>query len=145
MADRSVLLDTGPLAALFNPDDHDHDSALAWFKACDRPLLTTEAVVTELSYLLSDSTAMQAAALRWMEQARSHRRLEIAPVDDHALLAGLIERYRNLPCDYADATLVALGNARDIRDIATLDERDFSVYRLKGNRSFRLVFGRDGG
>ena len=143
MADRFVLLDTGPLVALFNSADQDHASARAWFKACDRPLVTTEAVITEMAYLLSNSTEMQTGALQWIEKARAHRRLEIAPVDEHAALAALIERYGDLPCDYADATLVAVGNARDIRDIATLDERDFSVYRLKGNRSFRLVFARD--
>lgn len=143
MADRFVLLDTGPLAALFNSADQDHAAARAWFKACDRLLVTTEAVITETAYLLSDSAAMQAGALQWIKSARDHRRLEIAPVDDHATLASMIERYGDLSCDYADATLIAVGNARDIRDIATLDERDFAVYRLKGNRSFQLVFGCD--
>ena len=136
----SVLLDTGPLAALFNPADHAHRRARDWFKACTRSLHTTDAVVTELSYFLSDSTQMQTGALRWLERAKQHGHLTIHPVSDHDALADLLERYADLPCDYADASLISLGNALDIRDIATLDERDFSIYRLHRNRTFKLVF-----
>ncbi len=103
-------------------------------------MITTEAVVTELSYLLSDSTALQAAALLWIEQAKQHGRLEIHPTQDYAAIAALIERYDDLPCDYADATLIALANVLDVRDIATMDERDFSIYRLNRSRSFKLIF-----
>ena len=140
MAARGILLDTGPLAALFNPADHAHHRAREWFKACTHPLHSTEAVVTELSYFLSDSAAMQTGALRWLEQAKQHRHLTVHPVSDHAVLADLLERYSGLPCDYADASLIALGNCLEIRDIATLDERDFSIYRLHRNRTFKLVF-----
>lgn len=135
-----ILLDTGPLAALFNSADHAHLRARKWFQSCTSGLITTEAVVTELSYLLEDNTALQSVALVWVEQAKWHGRLEIPPVNDHAALAVLLERYSDLPCDYADATLIALANALDVREIATLDERDFSIYRLNRNRSFKLVF-----
>ncbi len=135
-----VVLDTGPLAALFNRADRAHASAKAWFQSSTAVMVTTEAVMTELGYLLEDSTALQTVALLWVEQAKRHGRLEIHPVADHAVLARLLERYDDLPCDYADATLIALANTLDLREIATLDQRDFSVYRLHHNHSFKLVF-----
>jgi predicted nucleic acid-binding protein len=40
--------------------------------------------------------------------------------------------------DLADASLVALAEARNLRDIFTLDRADFRIYRLKGRHPFRL-------
>lgn len=140
MATKRVLLDTGPLAALFNPADRAHVRAKTWFAGCDAVMVTTEAVITELATLLNDSTPMQVTALAWVEEARRHGHLEVHAVRDYTEPADLLERYANLPCDYADATLIALANALDLREISTLDERDFSVYRLNRNRVFKLVF-----
>lgn len=137
---KRILLDTGPLAALFNRADRAHGRAKAWFESSTALMVTTEAVVTQLSYLLEDNTALQTVALLWVEQARRHGRLQIHPVEDHAVLALLLERYDDLPCDYADATLIALANSLDIREVATLDQRDFSIYRLNRNHSFKLIF-----
>ncbi len=135
-----ILLDTGPLAALLNTADRAHARAKTWFQSSTGLMVTTEAVITELCYLLADSTELQAAALVWVQQAKAYGRLEIHPVQDYATLAALIERYGDLPCDYADATLIAAANTLDVREIATLDERDFSIYRLNKNRGFKLVF-----
>jgi predicted nucleic acid-binding protein len=49
-----------------------------------------------------------------------------------------MERYRDLPMDLADATLVALAEARGVRQIFTLD-REFHVYRLRGRAAFEVV------
>jgi predicted nucleic acid-binding protein len=40
--------------------------------------------------------------------------------------------------DYADATLVAVGETLGIRDVLTLDRRGFSVYRCASRRAFRI-------
>jgi hypothetical protein len=140
VAAEPILLDTGPLAALCNRADADHARALRFFADCRRPLVSTEAVVTEVAYLFDASVRLQAIALEWVDLARANGRLELAPVIDHVEVARILSRYADLPCDYADATLLALARARGLRDVATLDVRDFSVYRLEGNRSLRLVF-----
>lgn len=51
----------------------------------------------------------------------------------------LIEQYRDLPMDYADATLVALAEDIGTNLIFTTDQRDFSVYRIRGRREFELL------
>jgi predicted nucleic acid-binding protein len=50
-----------------------------------------------------------------------------------------MEKYRNLPMDYADATLVDLAGRIHIHDICTLDRRGFSTYRTRTGKHFKLV------
>lgn len=50
----------------------------------------------------------------------------------------LMERYRDLPMDLADATLVDLAEQLSVMRVITTDRRDFSVYRV-GRRSFELL------
>ena len=49
-----------------------------------------------------------------------------------------MHKYRDRPMDLADASLVRLAEQRRIRDIFTLDERDFRTYRIHGRQTFRL-------
>ena len=49
-----------------------------------------------------------------------------------------MEKYRDVPMDLADATLVALAEARSLTRIFTLDG-DFKVYRLAGRRTLEIV------
>jgi predicted nucleic acid-binding protein len=41
----------------------------------------------------------------------------------------------NLPMDLADASLLWLAHEHGVRRIATLDRRDFGIYRLPGGES----------
>jgi len=104
-------------------------------------LLTTEAVVTETAYVLAASPAHLRAALLWFERARAAGLLLVEPVSDYAALSRIIAQYASLPCDYADASLIALAERTGVTAIATVDQRDFSVYRLRGRRRFRIVLG----
>ena len=47
-------------------------------------------------------------------------------------------KYRDLPMDPADASLVAAAEALDVYRVFTLD-RDFHVYRWKGRRKFDVI------
>jgi len=51
----------------------------------------------------------------------------------------LLDKYADLPMDFADATLVALAEELDCTSVFTTDRTDFSVYRLKGRKPFRLM------
>ncbi len=103
-----ALVDTGAVVALLNRDDRNHRAAVDWFQRFRGQLLTTEAVITETAYVLAASPAHQHAALVWFERARSAELLRVEPVADYAAISGIIARYASLPCDYADATLIAL-------------------------------------
>ncbi len=51
-------------------------------------------------------------------------------------VAALMEKYQDVPMDFADATLVALAEDLDIPHVFTLDRRGFSSFRLKGHKPF---------
>jgi predicted nucleic acid-binding protein len=53
----------------------------------------------------------------------------------------LIQQYADQPMDYADATLVVLGEELDSNRVFTTDRKDFSVYRLKGHQRFEILPG----
>ncbi len=136
-----ALVDTGAVVALVNKDDPHHAGAVDWFRRFRGQMLTTEAVITETAYVLAASPVHQRAALVWVERARLAGLLRVEPVADYAALAGIIGRYPALPCDYADATLIALAESSGVTAIATIDQRDFSVYRVRGRKRFRVLLG----
>ncbi|MCX7961437.1 MAG: PIN domain-containing protein [Burkholderiales bacterium] len=136
-----ALVDTGAVVALVNRADRWHERAVEWFRSFRGELLTSEAVVTETAYVLAASAPHQRAALAWFERARRARLLRIEPVFDYLALARILARYAELPCDYADATLIALAERTGVRAIATIDQRDFSVYRIRGRTPFRILIG----
>lgn len=136
-----ALVDTGAVVALVNRADRHHGAAVDWFSRFRGELLTTEAVITETAYVLAASFPHQRAALVWFERARAAGLLRVEPVADYAELARIIGRYAELPCDYADASLMALAERTGVTTIATTDQRDFSVYRLRGRKRFRILIG----
>jgi uncharacterized protein len=136
-----ALVDTGAVVALFNRADRHHAAAVEWFSRYRGLLLTTEAVITETAYVLAASRPHQSAALQWFNRARAAELLQVEPVSSYAALDAIIGRYSKLPCDYADATLIELAERSGVTVIATVDQRDFSVYRLRGRKRFRIVLG----
>lgn len=57
---------------------------------------------------------------------------------DFDRLKQLTEKYRDLPMDFADSCLVYLAEQLSINTIATID-RDFTIYRIKGRKKFKIV------
>jgi predicted nucleic acid-binding protein len=43
-----IIVDTGPLVAAANADDHDHDRCVAMFRAARRPWLVPQPVIAEV-------------------------------------------------------------------------------------------------
>lgn len=137
-----ALVDTGAVAALVNSGDPFHQAAVDWFGGFRGQLLTSDAVVTETAYVLAGNPAHQRAALLWFERARAAKLMRIKPVPDYARLASIMSQYSSLPCDYADACLIDLAERTGVSAIATIDQRDFSVYRIRGRKRFRILLGR---
>ncbi len=124
----AILVDAGPLVAILNSNDQDHARCIEALKAIRAPLATTWPPLTEAMYLLSFSPAAQDALLQMVER-RTLLLLNISAPDLPRIRA-LIKKYRNLPMDFADATLVRVAEREGIRRVFTLDRRHFGVYRL---------------
>ena len=95
--------------------------------------------MTETAYVLAASPAHRRAALAWIARGRAAGLLRVEPVFDHAMVLKILDRYASLRCDYADATLIELAQRTGIAAIATIDQRDFSIYRLSGRKRFRIL------
>jgi predicted nucleic acid-binding protein len=133
----SALVDAGPLVALLDTSDHDHSPCAKALQKLSGSLFTTWVVFGEAMYLLRRGGWPAQAALWRLLQSEA---LVIADLDSQtrARAASLMEKYRNIPMSLGDATIVALAEAIEIKQIFTLDE-DFEVYRYRDRHRFELV------
>jgi predicted nucleic acid-binding protein len=131
----NCLLDTGPWVALIDGSESAHADTVKWFKEFRGRMYTTEAVLTEVMYLLNFSVAAQTAALDFILEPVVD--LVPASIESVKTAQRLIAKYADLPMDYADATLVCLANETGIRNVATFDKRDFGIYRV-GKKLFNI-------
>jgi uncharacterized protein len=130
------LIDTGAILALLDRDDRWHRSCAEAFAELLLPLATSAAVLTELFHLLDG--AQEAAAAWSLLRSGAVRVLPIGDAD-LAELETLMQRYRDRPMDFADATLVHLARRESLTTVFTIDHDDFETYRIEGKRRFRIV------
>jgi predicted nucleic acid-binding protein len=133
-----TLTDAGPLVALIDADEPDHDACRRTLDAVRLPLLTTWPAFTEAMYVLSRAGSSAGRDALWALVLTG--RLELADLSPASVerSAVLMAKYADLPMDLADATLVALAEERGLRRIFTLDS-DFQVYRLNGRLRLATV------
>lgn len=133
-----TLIDAGPLVALIDADEADHDVCRLVLASLRLPLLTTWPAFTEAMYLLSRAGGSTGREALWRLVLTD--RLDIADLSRPALerSSRLMSKYADLPMDLADATLVALAEERGERRVFTLDA-DFQVYRLHGRERFQIL------
>lgn len=126
-----LIVDTGPLVALLDKRDSLHGWAVETFESLSPPFLTCEAVMTEASHFLNDSSALRAAWLAgelvvdFDSEAHRHR------------VCALVEKYA--PMDFADACLVVMAEIHHPATVVTIDRKDFSRYRTHGRNRLRTV------
>jgi predicted nucleic acid-binding protein len=132
-APRRIIVDSGPLIALFDADDHYHHRALEFVRHSRARLISTMAVITEAMYVLEDSLPARKNVLAWIQNGGV---MLIEPeAGDFERITQLIEKYADLPMDFADAVVVALCERLGTNHIATVD-RDFTIYRYQGRSKF---------
>jgi predicted nucleic acid-binding protein len=134
---QSVVVDSGPLIALFDGTDHFHRQAVDFLRRCDNyRLITNLPVITEVVYVLDFSHQAQQDFLFWAEQA-CH--IDGDTTQDLPRIRALHKKYSDLPADFADASLVALCERPRVSTVASVDS-DFTIYRTKSRHTFRNLF-----
>lgn len=137
LAERDVLLDTGPLVSLLDARDQWHPRCVAVWPQVVHRCVTTEAVVAEASHLVLRGGAPASLPLDFLLAAGIP--IVSLPAGGHRRVRSLMTTYGSVPMDYADATLVALAEALKIRTAFTTDRVGFATYRLAGRQSFTLL------
>lgn len=135
---KTWLIDTGPIVAYLDARDPFHEAVSARLGPFPGRLATTSAVVTEAMHFVAASREGPRALAEFVGATGTE---VYDPCGPRNLVeaAALMERYADTPMDFADATLVLLSEALDVRDVLTLDRRGFSTYRTRSRRGFRLV------
>jgi predicted nucleic acid-binding protein len=132
-----LLLDTGAFVALVDRSETRHTNCVAALEQWSGPIVTTEAVLTETVYLVGPHWSAQRVCLEFF--ARGAFLLVPSSAQSLRRVAALMEKYKDVPMDFADATLVTLGEDLDTAHVFTLDRRGFSAYRLKGRKPFVII------
>ena len=137
---RRVLVDTGPIVAILSRRDQFHRICVDALRDMPGPLFTCWPVITEAAWLLRQSQQAVQQLLGGIEAGF----LEVLPLtsEDAVPIAAILKKYRDIRIQLADAALVHLAGRNGLDTIFTLDQRDFSVYRLPRGRAFRLLPGR---
>lgn len=124
-----ILVDTGPLVALFDPADAWHQRCVEQLRKISERLWTTTPVLTEAFHLLTPASV---GAKRLMDFV-TEGGLAMWFFDDSALSRAfeLVVRYDNVPMDLADASLVVAAERLNTRKVFTIDRSDFGAYRIR--------------
>jgi predicted nucleic acid-binding protein len=132
-----AIIDTGPWVALIDRSETRHAECVQWLKNFSGRLYSTEAVLTEVLYLLNFSISAQCAALDFVLEAI----VEIVPASAKSLrkTKNLMKKYADLPMDFADATIVCLATETRMQNVVTFDRKDFAIYKLPKKQSFTIM------
>lgn len=135
-----IVVDTGPLVALVNSSDADHERCAQWVETVQEPLLVPNTVLTEVCYLLQRRCGSMVEA-RFLRELAADDRFTLLPIlrEDLPRVADLVEGYRDFPLGGADASVIALAERLGVARIATLDHRHFTVVRPKHVTNFTLL------
>ena len=131
------LIDTGAIVAALDLDDDWHFACVEALHALRLPLLTTEAVLTEVFHLVCTSAHNVEKAWKFVRSGA----ITVRTMDDADLpeLHALMSRYKDRPMDFADATLVRLAERESMSTILTVDQNDFETYRIGGRKRFIVL------
>jgi uncharacterized protein len=124
-----ILVDTGPLVALFDPQDFQDGRCREVLASIREPLLTTVPVLAEAFHMLTPGSRgadrlrgfiMQGGLTGWfMNNASVHRSFE------------LMEQSADHSRDLADASLIVAAETLDALRVFTIDRRGFATYRIR--------------
>ena len=133
----TVLIDAGPIIALFDKDDKHHKGIINFIKDAGYKFVTTTAVLAEVSYMLNFNVKVQISFFEWV--MREGVILHEIGQRDIARIIELTKKYKDIPMDFADATLILAAEQRGIKKIISLDS-DFYIYRLPGKVMIENIF-----
>jgi uncharacterized protein len=133
-----ILCDAGPLIALVDRRQADHDRCRETFNRLSQPMVTTWPCFTEAMHFLGRRGGWAFQRNLWLlvndRILRFHRPTE----PEVERIQRLMEQYHNFPMDLSDASLVAAAEAIDLPRVFTLDQH-FLAYRLNDGRSLEVV------
>ncbi len=134
---KSTIIDAGPVIALFDKDDQHHQVLINFMQKFEGRLISTWPVLTEVYYMLDFNKQVQHDFLSWVSEGG----IEVVGLEQWQLLKirEIMDKYSDMPADFADASLLVAAESRKLDSIISLDS-DFEVFRLpSGERLKNLL------
>ncbi len=124
-----ILVDTGPLVALFDPKDKHHSRCARVLEAIREPISTTIPVLTEAFHILEPQSVSSDRLRDFIAKGG----MSVWDLDNLRLMRAfeLMETYADRPMDLADASTIVAAEALDTRKVFTIDRADFQTYRIR--------------
>lgn len=137
-----LICDTGPLVAAALSRDPDHHACVELFTGMHlarRDMVLPAPVVAEVGYLLGSRAGSAAESTFLRSLATGDFRTIELTTGDYARMADLVETYADMPLGTTDAAVVALAERLDVKEVATLDRRHFTVVRTRRETALTLL------
>ena len=137
---KSIALDTGAILATLSSKDKHHQALMSFWGEIPKSsvtFVTTEACIVEINYLLPKEARYRQLLILFLEELQ----VRISPLDlvGSMRINELMDRYADLPMDFADAALVYACERHNITHVLTTDRRDFQIYRPRHCEHFTLL------
>ena len=132
-----ILVDTGPLVALFDPHDGQHARCVRVLKSIREPITTTTPVLTEAFHMLGPASIGSNRLREFIEAGG----LSVWLFERTSLTRAfeLMERYADHPMDLAGASLVVAAESVGTRQVFTLDRKDFATYKVRRGHRHQAI------
>jgi len=132
-----IIVDTGFWIALGNRSDKYHDVANTYLNNLNERLITTHPVITETCYLLLDRLG-NAAQCKFVANVAAGA-FDVFDLDryHYRRIEELMQKYRDLPMDLADASVIVLAEHLGHGRVLSTDMRDFYIYRWNNQNPFK--------
>ena len=133
-----ILADTGPIVAMIVRSDPYHEQAKRSFAAQRGPVIMTDACLTETLYFLGRMSGWRGQAILWNLVRAGAINVHASTRDAALRCAEYMERFKDAPCDYADASILAAAEETAARQVLTIDGH-FHAYRLMDGTALEII------
>lgn len=133
-----TLLDTGPLVAGVNRKDKHHACSARLLENLVGRVLVPTTVLAEAGWIINGKLGPDAHAVFLESVVEAFELVELFPVDVRRM-ADLVRQYKGAELDTVDVSVVAVAERLGVRQIATLDRRDFGLVRPRHIPAFHLL------
>jgi len=123
----ALVLDTGPIVALLDAADPEHERCVALVEKSREALVVPVPVLVEVDYWLTKLYGPEPWEVFVADIATGAYRLHQLDEEDLVRAAELERTYASLDLGLVDAAVVAACERLGETKVATLDRRDFSV------------------
>jgi predicted nucleic acid-binding protein len=135
----TVIADSGALYALVDRSDSWHKRVVAWWQESRDRVLVPITTLPEVSWLLQARLGSRAEERFISSVSDGEFELDFLEDADVRRAAQLVTKYRDIPLGFVYATIVALAERHETREILTTDRRHFGVVQPSHARRYNLL------